>query len=276
MVLFRSAMKQVARRHGHLVSFMCRPALPNVSPAAGICTSRCSTRKSGSNLSSRRQRELLSPTRPHYLGGLLAHARAAAAFTTPTVNGYKRYHGVNSMAPIQAIWAHDNRGVMIRVLGEPGDPSTHLENRVGEPLANPYLYMASQIHAGLDGIAQRAIPGRRPMRPTRSRRRRCRNISPRRSARCTRSAVFRDGFGDAFVDYYAHIKKAEIARFNAESRRRTWPTSPPGSTTSISICFDQRHSGLPRSGKSGIHNHQVSEYGFRARRFAAPRNDDIP
>jgi len=29
MVLFRSAMKQVARRHGHLVSFMCRPRLPN-------------------------------------------------------------------------------------------------------------------------------------------------------------------------------------------------------------------------------------------------------
>ncbi len=51
------------------------------------------------------------------------------------------------MAPIQAIWARDNRGVMVRVLGEPGDPSTHLENRVGEPLANPYLYMASQIHA---------------------------------------------------------------------------------------------------------------------------------
>ena len=39
------------------------------------------------------------------------------------------------------------------------------------------------------------------------------------------------------------------------------PTSPPGSTTSISICFDRRHSGLPRSGKSGIHNHQVSERG---------------
>ena len=48
---------------------------------------------------------------------------------------------------------------MIRVLGEPGDPSTHLENRVGEPLANPYLYMASQIHAGLDGIARKLMPG---------------------------------------------------------------------------------------------------------------------
>jgi glutamine synthetase len=95
------------------------------------------------------KKELLSPFGRHFLAGLLAHAQSAAAFTTPTINGYKRYHGVNSMAPIQAIWARDNRGVMVRVMGAPGDPSTHLENRVGEPLANPYLYLASQIHAGL-------------------------------------------------------------------------------------------------------------------------------
>ena len=48
---------------------------------------------------------------------------------------------------------------MVRVMGQPGDPATHLENRVGEPLANPYLYMASQIHAGLDGVARKLIPG---------------------------------------------------------------------------------------------------------------------
>ena len=30
MVLFRSAMKQIARRHGYHATFMCRPKLPNV------------------------------------------------------------------------------------------------------------------------------------------------------------------------------------------------------------------------------------------------------
>ena len=160
MVLFRSAMKQVARRHGYLVSFMCRPRLPNTFASGWHLHQSLLDRKSGKNLFvSNDKTELLSPLGQHYLAGLLAHARAAAAFTTPTINGYKRYHGVNSMAPIQAIWAKDNRGVMIRVLGEPGDPSTHLENRVGEPLANPYLYMASQIHAGLDGIARKLKPG---------------------------------------------------------------------------------------------------------------------
>jgi glutamine synthetase len=41
---------------------------------------------------------------------------------------------------------------MLRVLGGPGDGGTRIENRIGEPMANPYLYMASQIHAGLDGL----------------------------------------------------------------------------------------------------------------------------
>src|SRR6185369_12723856 len=116
-------------------------------------------RKTGKNrFVSSDKKEPLSPLGRQFLAGLLAHARAGAVFTTPTINGYKRYHGVNSMAPIQAIWACDNRGVMMRVLGEPGDPATHLENRAGEPLANPYLYMASQIHAGLDGVARKLAP----------------------------------------------------------------------------------------------------------------------
>jgi glutamine synthetase len=42
MVLFRS-LKQATRRFGYLVSFMCRPRLPNTWPVAGICTSRYST-----------------------------------------------------------------------------------------------------------------------------------------------------------------------------------------------------------------------------------------
>jgi glutamine synthetase len=48
---------------------------------------------------------------------------------------------------------------MVRVVCQPGDASTGLENRVGEPAANPYLYMASQIVAGLDGVATAADPG---------------------------------------------------------------------------------------------------------------------
>src|SRR5213078_663426 len=36
-----------------------------------------------------------------------------------------------------------------------------------------------------------------------------------------------------------------------------------------------RHSGAPRSGEPGTHKHRPLEYGFRARRCAAPRNDPL-
>ena len=218
MVLFRSAMKQVARRHGHLVSFMCRPRLPNTFANGWHLHQSLLDRRSGKNLLvSNDKTELLSPLGRHYLAGLLAHARAAAAFTTPTINGYKRYHGVNSMAPIQAIWASDNRGVMVRALGEPGDPSTHLENRAGEPLANPYLYMASQIHAGLDGIATKRKLAPSADSPYEISAEPLPKSLAEALAALKDSSCFRVGFGDAFVDYYLGIKSFEIARCDAES-----------------------------------------------------------
>jgi glutamine synthetase len=218
MVLFRSAMKQVARRHGYLVSFMCRPKLPNTFASGWHLHQSVLDRKSGKNLFvSGVKNELLSLLGQHYLAGLLAHARAAAAFTTPTINGYKRYHGINSMAPIQAVWAKDNRGVMVRVLGEPGDPSTHLENRVGEPLANPYLYMASQIHAGLDGIARQFTPGPSADTPYKRSAESLPKSLAESLAALNDSACFRAGFGDVFVDYHLRIKHAEIARCDAEA-----------------------------------------------------------
>ena len=86
-----------------------------------------------------------------WLAGLLAHAPALTALCTSTSNGYGRFRP-NAMAPQSILWGRDNRGAMLRVIGSPGDKATRIENRLGEPAANPYLYMASQIHAGLDGV----------------------------------------------------------------------------------------------------------------------------
>ena len=87
--------------------------------------------------------EILSPLGMSFVAGILEHASAATIFTTPTLNGYKRYKP-NSLAPNSIVWGNDNKGAMLRVIGAGiNDPATHLENRVGEPAANPYLYMTS-------------------------------------------------------------------------------------------------------------------------------------
>jgi glutamine synthetase len=219
MVLFRSMMKQVARRHGHLVSFMCRPRLPNAVASGWHLHQSLLDVKSGKNLFvSYDPGELLSPIARAFLAGLIGHARAAAAVTTPTINGYKRYRGVNSMAPIQANWGRDNRGVMIRALGAPGDSATHLENRAGEPLANPYLFMASQIYAGLDGVARKLAPGPSADAPYEISAEPLPAMLGEALAALDASSCLRGGFGDRFVDYYLRIKQAEIARYEAAER----------------------------------------------------------
>jgi glutamine synthetase len=220
MILFRAAAKQIARRNGCLVSFMCRPGLPNLFSSGWHLHQSLIEHKRGLNVFAGDEREGLSGTGLHYLGGLLAHAHPAAAFTTPTVNGYKRYRPY-TLAPDRAVWARDNRGVMVRVFGGPGDPATHLENRVGEPAANPYLYTASQIYAGLDGMAQRHDPGPSADTPYETKAPPLPKNLGEAVAALRSSAVFRKDFGDAFIDYFATLKEAEFARFKAESTHQT-------------------------------------------------------
>jgi glutamine synthetase len=220
MILFRAAAKQIARRNGCLVSFMCRPGLPNLFSSGWHLHQSLIEHKRGLNVFAGDEREGLSGTGLHYLGGLLAHAHPAAAFTTPTVNGYKRYRPY-TLAPDRAVWARDNRGVMVRVFGGPGDPATHLENRVVEPAANPYLYTASQIYAGLDGMAQRHDPGPSADTPYETKAPPLPKNLGEAVAALRSSAVFRKDFGDAFIDYFATLKEAEFARFKAESTHQT-------------------------------------------------------
>ncbi len=215
MILFRSAVKQVARRHGYHATFMCRPRIPNVMSSGWHLHQSLKSRATGRNVFATEGDGLLSPTAKHFLGGLLAEARAAAAFATPTLNGYRRYRP-NSLAPDRAIWGIDNRGVMLRALGTPGDSATRIENRVGEPAANPYLYMASQLAFGLHGIATQADPGPPADTPYETKAAPLpRNLAEALSA-LEASTVARDAFGIAFIDYYLRLKRAEIARFEAE------------------------------------------------------------
>ena len=216
MVLFRSAVKQIARRHGFHATFMCRPKFPNVFASGWHLHQSLVSRESGENaFMAKDGGEALSPFGKSYLAGLLQHARASTVFTTPTINGYKRYRSY-SLAPDRAIWGRDNRGVMIRVLGGANDPATRLENRIGEPAANPYLYMASQILSGLDGVDRQLDPGPSADTPYETKAELLPKTLREAVTALEGDPFFREALGAEFVDYYVHIKNAEIERFQAE------------------------------------------------------------
>lgn len=216
MLLFRSAVKQVARRHGYHATFMCRPKLPNVmSSGWHLHQSLVSLSDGRNSFIPKKKGQPLSETGKHYLAGLLAHARGATALTTPTINGYKRYRPY-SLAPDRVHWGRDNRGALLRVIGGPGDPATRIENRAGEPAANPYLYFASQIYSGLDGMRRRMSLPPADDSPYESKAERLPGTLADALVFLKKDRVLNDGFGTLFIDYYCRIKEAEIARFNLE------------------------------------------------------------
>ena len=213
VLLFRTATRQVCRRMGHFATFMCRPRLAGYYSSGWHLHQSLVEANSGANLFTPEPGgEHLSPLGQAYLAGLLQHAVPATVFATPTVNGYRRFRP-NSLAPDRATWAYDHRGVMVRALGGAGDPATRLENRVGEPAANPYLYIAAQISAGLAGI-----DGKLPLPPA--------DDAPYAAERTMLPAslmdaldalaaepLFRRDFGDVFVDYYLKLKRTEAGRY---------------------------------------------------------------
>src|SRR5690606_41929388 len=109
-----------------------------------------------------------------------------------------------------------NRGAMIRALGGPGDAGTRIENRIGEPAANPYLYVAAQIAAGRDGIARRLDPGAASDTPYDADAPALPRSLMEAVAALRGDQLFAEAFGQPFIDYILTIKEAEIARFLSE------------------------------------------------------------
>ncbi|TAG64624.1 MAG: glutamine synthetase, partial [Burkholderiales bacterium] len=238
MALFRNATKQALRRAGYHATFMCRPQFPNIVSSGWHLHQSLYDQKSGANAFSiptspsmgdgrvvtnedhfrARASNVLSPVGAHWLAGLLAHAHASCAFAVPTINGYARYQP-NMMAPQRAIWGVGSRGAALRVVasGHANDPATRIENRLGEPAANPYLYIASQIYAGLDGI-ERALklpPADESPYAAGDGSDALPNSLASALAALNADPCLIDGFGADFVHYFTHIKQHEIARFEA-------------------------------------------------------------
>jgi len=212
MVLFRTATKQICRRMGHLASFMCKPAIPSFYPSGWHLHQSLTSLDTGENVFVPSGDGALSDVGRHYVAGILAHGSAASSFTTPTVNGYRRNRPY-SLAPDRAAWAFDNRAAMVRVISSPGDPASHIENRVGEPAANPYLYMASQIEAGLAGIEQALDPGPMEIEPYAAQVEQLpTNLGTALDA-LENDGTYRSAFGDQFLDYWLTLKRFEFNRF---------------------------------------------------------------
>jgi glutamine synthetase len=156
MMMYKYIVKNVARRHGKTVTFMPKPIFGD--NGSGM-HSHQSIWKDGKPLFAGKEYAGVSQICLYYIGGILKHAPALAAFTNPTTNSYKRLTP-GFEAPVLLAYSSRNRSAGIRIpMYSPSPKAKRIEVRFPDPACNPYLAFAAMLMAGLDGIENKINPG---------------------------------------------------------------------------------------------------------------------
>ncbi len=151
VVMFRSLVKQLAFAHGYLASFMAKPFIDQ--SGNGFHT-HYSLWKDGANVFADHGK--LSATGRNFVGGLQKRMAETALCGATTPNAFRRRQPY-TFCPINTSWGIDNRTVGIRIL-HGSDSAVRAEKRDGSADCNPYLLIAAELAAGLDGIEQGIEP----------------------------------------------------------------------------------------------------------------------
>jgi len=151
VIIFRNLVKQMAFIHGYKATFMAKPFFEQ-SGSGFHC--HYSLWKDGKNIFAESGK--LSQMGRYFVGGLQKRMAETAICGSATVNGFRRRQPY-TFCPINTAWGIDNRTVGIRVI-ESSDNATRVEKRDAGADCNPYLLIATDIAAGLDGIEGKIEP----------------------------------------------------------------------------------------------------------------------
>lgn len=209
-VLFKRAVRGVARRNDLQATFMAKPYPERAGSGLHLHVSLLDS--DGRNVFDGGD-GAASATLRHAIGGVLATLPDAMAILAPNVNSYRRFEP-NIFVPINRTWGFENRSVALRVpIGD--GRSRRIEHRVAGADANPYLALATALAGIHHGIVKEIEPGpptqgnagtafdpALPMRPRRA------------IELLAQSAVMDDYLGAGYPKLYAACKEAEYDEFD--------------------------------------------------------------
>lgn len=209
-ILFKTAVKEIAYRHGVIATFMAK--INENLPGCGGHVHQSLWDKAGKkNLFYDEKDKLkMSGLMQSYLAGQLHCLPFILPLFAPTINSYKRLVE-GAWAPTTLTWGVDNRTVALRVL--PGSSkSCRLETRVIGADVNPYLAMAGCLASGLYGIKNK-LKLKQPATSGNGYRDTSHGILPATLTDATqemkKSKLAKELLGEAFVDHFVQTREWE-------------------------------------------------------------------
>ena len=225
-VVFKSAAKELAARHGRSLTFMAKfderegNSCHLHMSLRGADGSLLFAGDGGGDVGDGRSRVFRS-----FVAGVLATLRDFTLLYAPTVNSYKRFQS-GSFAPTGIAWGEDNRSCALRVVGR--GSSLRVENRVPGGDVNPYLAQAAMLAGGLFGI-RAGLPLEEPVTGNAYALRDLPRVpATLRAARdvFADSELAKSAFGEDVVAHYVRAADVELEAFDSTvtdwERRRSF------------------------------------------------------
>ena len=209
-VITREMARATAHRLGHRVVFSPKPDPDLVGNGVHVHMSfvdaagRPATHAAGEPMD-------LSKPAQHFFAGVLHHMPAICAVTAPSPVSYLRLTP-NAWAPTVIDLVRQDRGASLRICpvfaaetAEETARQYHVEFRVADAAASPYLALGAVIFAGVDGI-RRQLPlpsGSAPALP---------RSLPEALDRLAASETVSAWFGPTHLDAYMRFKRVEAEK----------------------------------------------------------------
>ncbi|TXH81929.1 MAG: glutamine synthetase [Rhizobium sp.] len=212
LVLLKNFLRSLAQRQGRCVTFM--PRWTEAADSQSIHVHISLKDRDGRPIfHDPAQKNGVSQTFRHFIGGLQTYIGDMTLLFQPTVNSYRRF-APGTFAPPGLSWGYENRTTCFRIVGHDAG-SLRVENRLPGADTNPYLTVAATIAAGIAGILEQIEPEPETIgngyaqEPERDFAR----SMPEAIERLRGSAFAKDWLGARFVEAFASTRESQHNEF---------------------------------------------------------------